>query len=272
MPAGILKSVYSQELYSSQLARFHVMMKNYFLTYWNHEIKIDYYKKERSQSQGKVKGNSDKSLVNNNVKLWQSNHTFKGLLSLQGSPLICFKVKVPNFLGISSPYCWQLTSACYHIRKVMFFRFSDMDESESPKSSRPLFSSLPVESWLQLFLFLGFLIFLVRKVKVKVSNLLSHCWQLTPTPLCFSIQALPGRCNLQSKSDKNQDSTMQCISVDQIALIKSQMLFTVSSGTSWLVDKESWCPSVQVVTLVKCLNIKLHKSPKSIYYWAVLTS
>ena len=69
MPAGILKSVYSQELYSSQLARFHVMMKNYFLTYWNHEIKIDYYKKERSQSQGKVKGNSDKSQVNNNVKL-----------------------------------------------------------------------------------------------------------------------------------------------------------------------------------------------------------
>ena len=127
MPAGILKSVYSQELYSSQLARFHVMMKNYFLTYWNREIKIDYWK-ERSQSQGKVKGNSDKSQVNN-AKLWQSNHTFKGLLSLQGSPLICFKVKVPNFLGISSPYCWQLTSACYHIRKVMFFRFSDMFES-----------------------------------------------------------------------------------------------------------------------------------------------
>ena len=29
-----------------------------------------------------------------------------------------------------------------------------------------------------------------------------HCWQLTPAPLCFSIQALPGSCRLQSKCHK----------------------------------------------------------------------
>ena len=105
---------------------------------------------------------------------------------------------IPQFLvSRKCSYCWQLTPAvlclfvfiCAFVCDVYLFVWHEMCLS----------LCVCLSSW---DVFVRICLFVMIQHPQILDSMASHCsdcWQLTPAPLCLSIQALPGLCSLQSR-------------------------------------------------------------------------
>ena len=113
---------------------------------------------------------------------------------------MCFMVRFfcdvfPQFLVSHCSDCWQLTPAVLCLFVFVFAFVFDVYVFVWHEMCLPLCVCLSWDVIVRMCLF----VIQHPQILDSMASHCSDCWQLTPAPLCLSIQALPGLCSLQSR-------------------------------------------------------------------------